>query len=92
MGGQSLGDRQDQIIGGFHHGGALALREPRKSGKAIIVSSHYVTHQGAYKVVTWACRLGIPSLGASLRGSSPFIWRERLNRQKNVHVTTESTI
>ena len=31
MGGWSLGDRQDQIIGGFHHGGALALREPRKS-------------------------------------------------------------
>ena len=31
MGGRSLGDRQDRIIGGFHHGGALALREPRKS-------------------------------------------------------------
>ena len=31
MGGRSLGDRQDQIIGGFHHGGALALREPRES-------------------------------------------------------------
>ena len=27
MGGRSLGDRQDRIIGGFHHGGALALRE-----------------------------------------------------------------
>jgi hypothetical protein len=25
MGGWSLGDRQDRIIGGFHHGGALAL-------------------------------------------------------------------
>jgi hypothetical protein len=24
MGGRSLGDRQDRIIGGFHHGGALA--------------------------------------------------------------------
>jgi hypothetical protein len=31
MGGWSLGDRQDQIIGRYHHGGALALREPRKS-------------------------------------------------------------
>ena len=27
MGGRSLGDRQDRIIGRFHHGGALALRE-----------------------------------------------------------------
>ena len=31
MGGRSLRDRQDRIIRGFHHGGALALREPRKS-------------------------------------------------------------
>jgi hypothetical protein len=35
MGGQGLGDRQDRIIGGFHHGGALALikraeKEPKK--------------------------------------------------------------
>jgi hypothetical protein len=35
MGGQSLGDRQDRIIGGFHHGGALALKEPRKSRRRI---------------------------------------------------------
>ena len=34
MGGRSLGDRQDRIIGGFHHGGALALREPRKSRRS----------------------------------------------------------
>ena len=34
MGGWSLGDRQDRIIGGFHHGGALALREPRKSRRS----------------------------------------------------------
>ena len=34
MGGQSLGDRQEQIIGGFHHGGALALRELRKSRRS----------------------------------------------------------
>ena len=25
-----LGDTQDSRIGGLHHGGALALREPRK--------------------------------------------------------------
>ena len=31
MGGWGLEDRQDQIIGRYHHGGALALREPRKS-------------------------------------------------------------
>jgi hypothetical protein len=54
MGGQSLGDRQDRIIGGFHHGGALALikRESReraeekfeflRRGKAIIVSGRKV--------------------------------------------------
>jgi hypothetical protein len=35
MGGRSLGDRQDRIIGGFHHGGALALREPRKSQRSL---------------------------------------------------------
>jgi hypothetical protein len=35
MGGRSLGDRQDQIIGGFHNGGALALREPRKSRRSL---------------------------------------------------------
>jgi hypothetical protein len=34
MGGWSLGDRQDRIIGGFHHGGPLALREPRKSRRS----------------------------------------------------------
>ena len=33
MGGRSLGDRQDQIIGGLHHGGALALRELALSPK-----------------------------------------------------------
>ncbi len=35
IGGRSLGDTQDRIIGGFHHGGALALikrakKEPKK--------------------------------------------------------------
>jgi hypothetical protein len=60
MGDRSLGDRQDQIIGGFHHGGALALREPRKSlspkfeflrrGTAIILSgSCYATRQGTVR-------------------------------------------
>ena len=36
MGGRSLGHTQDRIIGGFHHGGALALalREPRKSQRS----------------------------------------------------------
>ena len=34
MGGRSLGDKQDWIISGFHHGGALALREPRKSRRS----------------------------------------------------------
>jgi hypothetical protein len=34
MGGRSLGDRQDQIIGRFQHGGPLALREPRKSRRS----------------------------------------------------------
>jgi hypothetical protein len=33
MGGRSLGDRQDQIIGGFHHGGALALKRAKKEPK-----------------------------------------------------------
>ena len=36
MGGRSLGHTQDRIVGGFHHGGALALalREPRKSQRS----------------------------------------------------------
>ena len=37
---RSLGDRQDQIIGGFHHGGALALRElPIKLTRVIFVTA-----------------------------------------------------
>ena len=79
MGGWSLGDRQDRIIGGFHPGGALALtlREPRKSrrkalspkfeflrrGKAIILLGRYATHQGIYEVVTLVCRVVIPEFG-----------------------------
>jgi len=30
----SLGDTQDCIIGGFHHGGALALRAPRRGRRS----------------------------------------------------------
>jgi hypothetical protein len=30
LGALSLGDTQDSIIGGFYHGGALALRAPRR--------------------------------------------------------------
>ncbi len=78
MGGRSLGDRQDRIIGGFRHDGALALREPRvlalsptfeflRRGKAKIVSGCYATRQGTHKVVTWACRVGI----LKMRGGSP---------------------
>jgi hypothetical protein len=79
LGGRSLGDRQDQIIDEFHHGGALALRELRKSqrslalsnfeflrrGKAIILSGRYATRQGTYEVVTWVCRVVIPEFGWS---------------------------
>ena len=68
-----------------------------RRGKAIIVSGRYATRQGMYEVVTWACRVVIPSLGASRpepvagaggaaaagrRGTSPSIWRERINRHK----------
>jgi hypothetical protein len=78
IGGRSLGDRQDRIIGGFHHGGTLALREPRKSrlspkfeflrrGKAIMFSGRYATCQGTYEVVTLVCSVVIPSLGDSRR-------------------------
>ena len=58
MVGWSLGDRQDRIIGVFHHGGALALREPRKSppkfeflrrGKAIMFLGLYATRQGTVR-------------------------------------------
>ena len=41
MGGRSLGDRQDQIIDEFHHGGALALREPRKSQISLALSPKF---------------------------------------------------
>ena len=34
LGALSLGDTQGCIIGGFHHGGALALRMPRKRRKS----------------------------------------------------------
>jgi hypothetical protein len=30
----SLGDTQDCIIGGFHHGGVLALRAPRRDRRS----------------------------------------------------------
>jgi hypothetical protein len=80
MGDRSLGDRHDQIIDKFHHGGALALREPRKSqrslalspkfeflrrGKAIILSGRYATRQGTYEVVTWVFRVVIIEFGWS---------------------------
>jgi hypothetical protein len=51
MGGRSLGDTQDRIIGGFHHGGeraeeALSAKfEFLRRGKAIILSGRYATHQ-----------------------------------------------
>jgi len=79
-GGRSWGDIQDRIIGGFHHGGALALESRERAEeilalspkfeflrrrKAIILSGHYVTCQGTYEVVTWACRVVILSLGES---------------------------
>ena len=35
MGGRSLGDMQDQIIGGYHHGGALALKENPERAKEV---------------------------------------------------------
>jgi hypothetical protein len=38
MGGQSLGDIQDRIIGGFHHGGALA-KESRERAKEVLALS-----------------------------------------------------
>ena len=66
MGGRSRGDIQDRIIGGFHHGGALALSpnfEFLRRRKAIFVSDHYVTRQGTYKVVTWVCRVVFPEFG-----------------------------
>ena len=34
LGALSLGDTQDCIIGGFRHGGALALRAPRRGRKS----------------------------------------------------------
>ena len=34
LGALSLGDTQDSIIGGFHHGGALALRAPRRGRRS----------------------------------------------------------
>jgi hypothetical protein len=60
LGAFSLGDTPDSIIGGFHHGGALALRAPRRGRrsfsfvspkfeflrreKAIVISGCYATH------------------------------------------------
>ena len=64
MGGRSLGDRQDWIIGGFHHGGALAFREPRKSQRSFsylhqkdtwrkIQSGETIKHSDSSGIPTW---------------------------------------
>jgi hypothetical protein len=41
MQGCSLGDIQDQIIGGKCHGGALVIRKPKSLGGVLILSTKY---------------------------------------------------
>ncbi len=55
MGGRSLGGRQDQIIGGKHHGGApviLRLRSPSRSFGFVPFFSHVEKLHSLFRVFT----------------------------------------
>ena len=85
--GRSRGDIQDQIIGGFHHGGALAL-ESREGAEEVLALSpkfEFLRRQKAIFLLgtTWPAKLLIPSLGghAGATAPRPRIFPPRKHRQ-----------
>ena len=72
----SLGDTQDCIIGGFHHGGALALRAPRRGRRSFRIIHFFEFLHRAFVIIPsglWQASKYIPpkELSTSVKPEMP---------------------